>query len=413
MIAMSRNGFERSAPKYIFASRRKIHTCRSSAGYSREVVLVACSGLMLVLLTLTAVISRMYHKEVHVLADQWFAKGEAAFRVGAALDAVKDYRNGLLYSPGNAVFQFHLAQALIAAGKYDEARSYLLNLLAESPGSGEINLELARIAAHDRGSIQDALRYYNAAIYGVWDSNALQMRWNIRRELCEYLLALGNVNRVQPEIIALAQDTPPGDIERQKEAGALLLRAKLWNRALEEYQAIMITNRRDPDAPAGAGTASFQVGDYARAVQYFNELPPEKRADPAISSLLETAREVQTTNPFLPNLSSHERARRTVRALERAQALAQDCSERQGVPLKSSPPSTPLQKLWATFGQDSSLWTQQSLVRDPGQLDAAIEWVFQVENAALQACGESQNPADRALLLLAQSRTRAEPGINP
>jgi tetratricopeptide (TPR) repeat protein len=404
---------ERRTTASIAIARAKIVVGKNSAGYWREVVLVVCFGLMLVLLTLTAFISRMYHKEVHVLADQWFARGEASFQAGDAADAVKDYRDALLYSPGNPEFQLHLAQALIAAGKYDEARSYLLNLLTESPGSGEINLELARIASHERGSVQDALRYYNAAIYGVWESNAIQVRWNVRREFCEYLLALGNTNRAEPEIIALAQDVPPGDLARQKEAGALLLRAKLWNRAFDEYRAILTTHRHDADALAGAGTAAFQMGDYARAAQYFGELPREKRADPAISSMLETIREVEAASPFLPKLSSQERARRTVEALERAQGLAQDCSERQGVPLKASPPSTPLQKLWATLDQDSSLWTQQNIVRDPDQIDAAMEWVFQVESAAQQACGESQNSADRALLLLAQSQTRAEPGMNP
>jgi tetratricopeptide (TPR) repeat protein len=386
---------------------------RSTNGYSREVVLVGCFGLMIVLLTLTAFISRMYHKEVHVLADQWFARGEAHFQVGDAADAVKDYRNALVYSPGNPVFQLHLAQALIAAGKDAEARSYLLNLLTEFPGSGEINLELARIAAREKGSMQDALRYYYAAMYGVWDSNPIQMRWDVHRELCEYLLVLGNANRAEPEIIALAQDVPPGDIARQKEAAALLLRAKLWNRALEGYQAILVSREHDADALTGAGTAAFQMGLYGRAIQYFNELPRERRADPGISSMLETAREVQAANPFLPELSSQERARRTVKALERAESLAGDCSERQGKPLEASPPSTPLEGLWTTLEQDSPLWTGRNFVRGPGQVDAAMDWVFRVEKAAAQACGESQNAADRALLLLAQPRTSAEPGMNP
>jgi len=381
----------------------------STAGYSREVVLLVCGGLMLILLALTAFISRMYHKEVHVLADRWFARGEARFRAGDAPEAVKDYRNALLYSPENSVFQLHLAEALIAAGRDAEARSYLLNLLAESPGSGQINLQLARIASRDRSSIQDAIRYYNAAIYGVWDSNAIQMRWNVRREFCEYLLDLGNVKRAEPEIIALAQDIPPGDLLRQKEAASLLLRVKLWNRAFEQYRAILAIDRHDADALAGAGVAAFQMGDYAGAAEYFSELPPEKRAEPGIASMLETAREVQAATPFLPSLSTQERARRAAKALDRAEALAQECSGRQGVPLKQSPPSTLLEEFWDTFEQKSRLWTERNLVRDPAQVEAAMDWVFEVENAAQQACGQSQNAADRALLLLAQSRVRPEP----
>jgi tetratricopeptide (TPR) repeat protein len=396
---------EPAAPNPVSAERARNSTRRTAAGYSREVVLLGYFGLMLVLLSLTAFISRMYHKEVHVLADRWFRQGEARFEVGDAGEAVKDYRNALVYSPGNAVFQLHLAQALVAAEKDAEARSYLLNLLAESPGSGEINLDLARLAARERGSIEDALRYYYGAIYGGWDSNAIEMRWDVRRELCEYLLAHGTTPQAQPEIIALAQDVPAGDPARQKEAGQLLLRVQLWNRALDEYRAILVSHRNDGDALAGAGTAAFQMGQYALAIQYFDDLPPEKRTDPEISAMLEVARETQAADPSLPDLSNQERARRTVKALGRAEALARQCSERQGPPPSTSRSSILLQGLLGSREQASPLWTEGSLWHHPDEVDSAMQWVFQAENAAAQICGEPQSLADRALLLIARSRT--------
>ena len=117
--------------------------------YSREAVLLGCMLLLVLFVLFTAAASRMYHKKIHVLADDWFDEGEASFRVGDIKSALTDYRNALVYSPDNAKFQFHLAQALAAAGRGDEGRSYLLNLLSESPGSGEVNLALARIAASE------------------------------------------------------------------------------------------------------------------------------------------------------------------------------------------------------------------------------------------------------------------------
>ena len=116
--------------------------------YSREAVLFGCIVFLVLFVLFTAAVSRMYHKTIHVLADNWFDEGEASFQAGDIKSALTDYRNALVYSPDNAKFQFHLAQALAAAGRGDEGRSYLLNLLSESPGSGEVNLALARIAAH-------------------------------------------------------------------------------------------------------------------------------------------------------------------------------------------------------------------------------------------------------------------------
>jgi Flp pilus assembly protein TadD len=373
------------------------------AGYSRETVLLSCFGLMLVLFVLTAFVARMYHKQVHVLGDQWFGTGEAAFRAGDAEDAAKDYRNALVYSPGNAVFQLHLAQALTAAGKDNQARSYLLNLLTESPGSGEINLELARISArsNEKASTQDALRYYYGAIYGVWDTNPIQMRWDAHRELCEYLLAQGMDQQAQSEIISLTQDVPPGDVARQEQSGALLMRAKLWNRALEEYRAVLLTHKRDETALASAGAAAFQADQYGLAFHYFDQLSPNERKNPQVSAMFETAREIQATSPFLPGLANQERARRTERALARAQALLQDCLQRQNA---QSTLSNALQQLRASFNQNSAKWKELSLARHPDAVEAAMTWVFQVEDTVAEACGESPNPIDRALLLIAQSR---------
>ena len=175
--------------------------------YSREAVLLGCIVLLVLFVLVTAAFNRMYHKKIHVLADNWFAQGEASFQAGDIQSALIDYRNALVYSPGNTKFQFHLALALAAVGRGDEGRTYLLNLLSESPGSGEVNLALARIAAR-KGATSEAIRYYHAAIYGEWENNPIGMRWQVRRELSEYLLDRGEAQQAVPEIIALSDDTP-------------------------------------------------------------------------------------------------------------------------------------------------------------------------------------------------------------
>jgi hypothetical protein len=398
---------------------------RGTAGYSRETVLVSCVGLLLLLLALTAFVSRMYHKNVHVLADQWFAKGEVAFRAGDAAEAAKDYRNALVYSQGNTVYQFHLAEALTAAHTKDtddEAQSYLLNLLAESPGSGEINLELARISARSKNkqATQDALRYYYGAIYGVWEGDPFPKRWDARRELCAYLLSRGTVAQAQPEVLSLAQEVPSGDVARQKEAAAMLAGVNLWERALDEYRAILVSHKHDADALAGAGNAAFQLGQYARAAQYLDELPRSKRAEPEVSANLALAHEVEAASPFLRGLSREERARRTAEAFTRAKALMKSCFPQSAAPENAphakpeaanaaaanvAPANPALEKLQTDLARNSRAWRQRNFVRDPMQIEPAMDWVFQVENAAAQACGQSHNLMDRALLLIAKSRT--------
>lgn len=370
--------------------------------YPREFILFTYLALVLIFLAFTAFVARMYHKDVHVLADGWFAKGEAEFKAGNTNDAIVDYRNALAYSAGNPVFQLHLAQALSVAqpGHVAEARSYLLNLLAESPGSGEINLYLARIS---KDSMGDALRYYNGAIYGYWENDPVLMRWNVREELCEYLLDRGTIDQAQPEIIALAQEVPVGDLARQKQAASLLLRVNLWSRAFDQYRAILAVHRRDQDALAGAGIASFHIGQYPRAITYFDQLPRERRDAPDISSLLATTQDIQLESPFLPKLPDAERARRTLKALELAQARLEACAAQPPSPVPASAFGSQSQQLRDQFKSSSPNWTEKSLARDQSQIDAAMALVFQAENAAATQCGEPQDPANRALLLIGQS----------
>src|SRR5271170_6316642 len=211
------------------ATTHHILTERPPGGYPREVVFVLCFIALVILVSVTAFLSRMYHKKVHTLADQLFAQGQLDMQQARIDAALTDYRNAIAYNPYNTKFQFALAKALAAAGHGDEARAYLLNLLAETPGSGEINLELARIAAR-RNSMADAMRYYQGAIYGEWDGDPMAMRWQVRRELCEALLARGEVKQAAPDVLALAQNTPAGDLPRLKIVAQLLLRTQQWNR---------------------------------------------------------------------------------------------------------------------------------------------------------------------------------------
>lgn len=370
--------------------------------YSREAVLLGCFILLIGLLLFTAFVSRMYHKQIHTLADEWFAQGEASFKDGDTNTALTDYRNALVYSPGNTRFQFHLALALAAAGRDDEARSYLLNLLSESPGSGEINLALARIAAR-KNSMPDALRYYHSAIYGEFEADPVAMRWQIRRELCEYLLDHGAANQAVPEIIALANNAPSDDTEKLKVAAGLLNRAKLWARALDMYRAVLVKDKRDEGALLGAATSAFELQQYGAAVEYIEQLPERERVTPEAAGMLETARNVQAVDPFLPGLSPDTKAQRVSSAFSLAKSRVQDCAQKDGESLTETPPRTSLQKVLAKSAETGRGGSSRNLLRNLGGMEEAMSLVFEMENAAADACGEPQGE-DRALWLLGQSR---------
>ena len=364
--------------------------------------MLVCVLALVVMLALTALLSRMYHKKIHTLADAMFAQGEADEQAGQVKAALTDYRNALAYNPTNPLFQFHLAKALAAAHRDEEARSYLLNMLSESPGSGEINLELARIAAHV-DSMADAMRYYQGAIYGEWASDPMTMRWQVRRELCEFLLSRGQAKQAAPEVIALAENTPSGDAVRLKIAGQLYLRTQQWTRALDLYRTLLATDRNDQESLAGAAQAAFELGQHITAMEYFNQLSRERREQPDLATLFAMTGRILAMDPFLSGLSAEVRAQRAANALTLAQTRAETCARQTGQSLEGAPPQTELQRLYEQGKNLQPDWSLRYLERFPDRLDAAMAYVFAVENAAA-ACGEPQSD-DRALWLLGRSRS--------
>jgi tetratricopeptide (TPR) repeat protein len=375
--------------------------------------MLLCVLALVLLLALTALCSRLYHKKIHTLADAMFAQGEADEQAAQQMAgqaqaaqlklALADYRNALAYNPGNPLFQFHLAEALSAAGRGDEARSYLLNLLSESPGSGEVNLELARIAAHNN-SMADAMRYYQGAIYGEWESDPIGMRWQVRRELCDFLLSRGAVKQAAPEVIALQENTPAADLARLKIVAQLLLRTEQWNRALDADRTLLAADRNDQESLAGAAQAAFQLGQYVTAMEYFDELPRERREQPDLANLFEMAGRVLAVDPFLSGLSAEVRTQRAANALALAQTRAEACVRQTGQSLEQTPPRTDLQRVYQQSESLQQDWSPRYLQRFPDRLDAAMSYVFAAENAAATACGEPQGD-DRALWLLGRSRS--------
>jgi tetratricopeptide (TPR) repeat protein len=370
--------------------------------YSREAVLFGCILLLVLFVLFTAAVSRMYHKSIHVLADNWFDQGEASFRAGDIKSALTDYRNALVYAPDNAKFQFHLAQALAAAGRGDEGRSYLLNLLSESPGSGDVNLTLARIAAH-KGLTSEALRYYHGAIYGEWDHDPIVKRWQVRRELAEYLLDHGLQQQAVPEIIALADSTPANDTEQLRVVGILLLRAKLWTRALEVFRTILSANASDEDALLGAATSAFNLGQYGAALDYFDRRPEKEGDASGVAEMYKTAQQINEMNAFLPGLSREAKARRAANDLFLATARLQQCAGQVGQSLTATPPQSQLQKAFAESKELTADQSWQNIAKHPETVDEVIGHAFEMENAAAAVCGEAEG-ADRALWLLGRSR---------
>ncbi len=372
----------------------------SSAGQSREAVVVVCGCLIVGLFAATGILTRAFHAKQTELAAEWFVRGNASLESGNARAALDDYRSALIFDPESENYQLHLAQALAQLGRPEEGRAYLLNLYAERPGDGEINFELARLAAQG-GDIAGAIRYYHGAIYGAWDSDPINSQIRARLELSQFLVRNRENTLAEAELIALAANVPEHDTELHAKVGDLFQSVGDLQRALDEYHLALKDAPEDLTAQIGAGMVSFKLGDYLEAA---TQLERASRADPeneTVSQTLELSRLVMSGDPFSARLSADERARRVGKSLAQASDRADKCSA--NVKTQSA---FDLASLAAQAkSQQKSMWTERSLTLHSEQRVAAMEMVFKIEDAATAVCG--QPAGEDAAILLIERKYRA------
>lgn len=366
----------------------------------REPLMLA--GLVVVIagfFSLTTFAAHTYHRKQEQFARQWYTRGEDALKRSRPAEAVEDFRNALAYARDNDLYRLRLAQALMAGNRPQEARAHLLSLWEKEPGDGTINLELARLAAH-WGDTPQAIRYYHAAIYGVWpDEPTPQRRFQIRFELSEYLLHRNTVQGAkdaQAELVALAAELPPQDADGQTHLGSLLLQAGLYARALAAFRNALNEQPNLTPALKGAGEAAFHMGEYQTARHYLLLAVAQQPTDEHTLELLNLSELVLMMDPSVHGLPSRERAHRALHDFQLALARAGTCA--------NSPEAAPADNgLVALVRQAKSMAPSEKLLAgNPDEIEKAMDLTFKLEQAAAQ-CGPP-GPEDKALALLAEQR---------
>jgi tetratricopeptide (TPR) repeat protein len=394
--------------------------------HSRETILLLCVLGLIVAFGFTGFAARMYHGRRAELARSWMDRGNAELKAGHAAAALSDFRPALVYAQRELSqeeqerFELDFAQALIATGNSAEARSYLLDMYERAPGNSAVNLALARMAAQTGGDA-DAKRYYNGAIYGVWDESpddVLRSRMDTRLELYRYLMDRGEKAEAQSVLLGTAAAIPPDPV-LHAQVGKLMLQAGQPQAALDQFERALRLGPRDYEALAGAGEAEFQLGNDQQAVRYLEaaarEAAQQKRRPGQQADAAREAQEAQAAhdlaiaeaalalNPHAPGLDPMERARRAVRAYDTAMARIRACASEHGIAL----PRPSLNLTPYTRAASDEL-AETALARHIEQLDPLMEFVYQMEATATQNCGAPSDPTNVAITRIG-GKTQAAP----
>ncbi len=284
--------------------------------------------LLGLLFVITVTLSRTYEARKEALVGEWAQEGDSSLAAGKPTVALEDYRNALAYDPESPSVQLHLAQSLLADGRFQEAHTYFLNLWEHSQGSGILNLELARTSAR-MGAMDQAILYYRTAILGGWDDHPDEQRRSARLELCEYLVANGRTTDAQAEIVGLAADLPPEDASAHAQVGSFFMRVAAPVRALAQFEQALKSTPNDPALNELAGQAAYVAADYAKAEKYLTRALRQAPSD-QVREMLLTVHQIQDSDPFMAGLNDHEKARRSLNAYQEASGRFGDCQKSLG-----------------------------------------------------------------------------------
>jgi tetratricopeptide (TPR) repeat protein len=365
---------------------------------------LAREPVLLILLALAAVcfflavsgIARIYNAQQRALGSRWFTRGVTDLKARNFTAAVNEFRAALRYSQDDYSYQFNLAEALVGLNRTGEAYAYLINLWDRQPEDGQVNLELARIAAGQGQSVQ-ALRYYHNAIYAIWSGNQESERHDARLELIEYLLRNNARPQAQSELIALAAGIGD-DPKQQTMLGNLFLRADDYEHALAAFARSLQSNSTDAEALAGAGFAALKLGHFDAAQNYLREAVAADPGDTQSAARLKTTQAVLQMDPFRPNLSDTQRSQIVLEAFATAGQRLKSCPA-SGTAAATAARAA-LDEQWARLRPDI---TANGLRNDPDLVERAMDVVFNIERESSTTCGDPSG-ADQVLLLIAQLR---------
>lgn len=382
---------QRSWATRVRAGRRRIRVFR------RPIYIVWLSLLAVIFFSFTFSINRLYAQKQQYLSVHWFQQAQDALANNKPQEAISDLRTALLYSHDNPQYLFTLAQALAAADRVAEARSYFLSMLEDEPGNGAVNLQLAHLAEKEN-DVDNAVRYLNAAIYGGWDSDPILKRQQVRQELIGFLISKGLKTQARGELLTYTTEMP-------KNSNSQLWVAQAFSRlgddrsALDFYKAGLRSNRHDVSALLGAARSAFHLEHYSEALEYF-KAADEVHEDPATSQMVQLLSTVIELNPFESRISADERRHRLVLAMDVADHRIQQCAQARNVDLKTVG-GNPLQLARARWMYLDRRIRQARRDADLVQLLAPIATLITTVEQQ-DGCGPA-NASDQAMLRIYQN----------
>lgn len=287
--------------------------------------------MLIAAFVVTGFLSASYKNARQSQGRQHYERGQALASSGNVQGASEEYRKALLFMPDEADYQISLCVALVELGKLDEAESHLQELLQGDPTDGLVNVMLARVAERRRKPDQ-AIEYFQRAVYGHWPREKLSSRHAARWELVSLLEAQNRRTELVGELLQLYANTGPDPKEKSK-IGFLLLQYGAVSDAVNVFRELTRDSPRFGEAFYGTGKADFDQGDYAAARRDFQRAARLEPGNRQYAQQIALVNSIIDIDPFLPRIKAAERLRKSRGLLDRVISNLDACAQKSNTAL--------------------------------------------------------------------------------
>jgi tetratricopeptide (TPR) repeat protein len=331
-----------------------------------------------------------------------FREGQRQFSSGQIDQAIDSFRKATTYALRDQTYALALANALAAGNHNAEAQQTLLRLREADPEDADINSRLARLAAK-RGEVDDAVHYYQNALYGRWAGTQVDERkLQLRVELIRFLLVHQQRNIALSELLILEADLPRSAVAHV-ETARLFLQTGDAQHALKNYDAAIELDKDNVDALTEAGETAFRQRDYPGAERYLIAAVKFNSENENTRRLLSVTEMVLSGDPLAPHIAMQEERERLLRGLTQATQRIEGYFSQTSDSGKISQLNALKEQALA---MESELHSKQP--PDSEQTKAGVELIYTIEKATSTA-GREPDGLDQALLLIGQEHSGTQP----
>jgi tetratricopeptide (TPR) repeat protein len=337
-------------------------------------------------------LANLERNELQSQAGQLYEQGSRLLKQGKAADAVEVLRRAHALVRQNRTYQLALVDALLAAGKIEQAGDLLADLLQADPNGGEANLMMAHLLLKEN-RVTEAIAYYHRAIYGTWSANPDARRLQARLELVKLLEKPGDRKELLAELLPL--DGEVSDVDTRRKLGHWYLEAGSPERAAGVYRALLAAGVKTEAVYTGLGEAELAFGDYHAAMSAFVNAYRANPSDPAARKNIELSSAVTALDPTERRIRSSEKFRRSTRILELARDALQRCLAQHGLATSDDE------------GQADVLLTLKSSTNITNEMaEERLALAEQLWKDRIASCGTAIPPQEEPLLLIMEKLAR-------